>query len=80
LHRLLGRSGIEFTSIGPVVNYHGRRQPMIASVSDLLSNIYSKRYEFFRLIDGLGGVPADFVPELRGKALARSADRLFNAS
>ena len=80
LHRLLGRSGIVFTSIGPVVNYHGRRQPMIASVSDLLSNVYDKRYEFFRLIDDLGGVPADFVPDLRGKAVARSADRLISVS
>jgi len=80
LNRLLGRSGIEFTPIGPVVNYHGRRQPMIASVSDLLSNIYDKRYEFFRLIDALGGVPDDFAPDLRGKATARSADRLISVS
>jgi len=73
LSRLLGRSGIEFTSIGPIVDYHGRRQPMIASVNDLLSNIYEKRYEFFMLIDDLGGVPADFVPGmLRGRVAAKS--------
>lgn len=80
LNRLLGRSGIEFTAIGPIVNYHGRRQPMIACVNDLLSNIYDKRYEFFRLIDDLGGVPADFVPDLHNRVVAKRSDRLFSVS
>ena len=78
LSRLLGRSGIEFTSIGPIVNYHGRRQPMIASVNDLLSNIYDKRYEFFRLIEDLGGVPADFVPYMNSRVAANAATRLIS--
>jgi N-acyl amino acid synthase of PEP-CTERM/exosortase system len=80
LSRLLGRSGVEFTAIGPVMNYHGRRQPMIASVNDLLSNIYSKRYDFFRLIDHLGGVPADFVPDRADVAVTGPAARLINMS
>ena len=80
LSRLLGRSGIEFTRIGPVVNYHGRRQPMIASVNDLLSNIYTKRYDFFRLIDHLGGVPADFQPGWPIVTGASQSDRLISVS
>lgn len=60
LSRLLSRSGVEFTPIGPVVDYHGKRQPMIADVHELLCNIYHKRYEFFQLIEQLGGVPSDF--------------------
>jgi N-acyl amino acid synthase of PEP-CTERM/exosortase system len=79
LNRLLGRSGIEFNAIGPIMNYHGRRQPMIASVNELLSDIYEKRYEFFRLIEHLGGVPADFTPDRR-VAQAGPSRRLFSVS
>jgi N-acyl amino acid synthase of PEP-CTERM/exosortase system len=61
LSRLLSCSGVEFTPIGPVIDYHGKRQPMIANIRDLLGKIYLKRYEFFQLIDQLGGVPSDFV-------------------
>ena len=64
LSRLLARSGIEFTPIGPVVDYHGRRQPMIAKVNDLLGNVYQKRYDFFKLIEELGGVPSSFAEEM----------------
>lgn len=58
LSRLLARSGVEFTRIGPIVDYHGKRQPMIANVNDLLANIYQKRRDFFKLIEELGGIPA----------------------
>ena len=61
LNRLLSRSGVEFTKLGPVIDYHGRRQPMIANVRELLGTIYHKRYEFFQFIEQLGGVPSDFV-------------------
>lgn len=61
LSRLLSCSGIEFTPIGPIIDYHGKRRPMIANVRDLLHKIYYKRYEFFQLIERLGGVPSDFV-------------------
>jgi N-acyl-L-homoserine lactone synthetase len=57
LSRLLSRSGVNFTPIGPVIDYHGRRQPMIAKVSDLLGTIYHRRYELYKLIEQLGGVP-----------------------
>ena len=64
LSRLLRSSGVEFTPIGSVVDYHGKRQPMIANVRDLLHRIYHKRYEFFQLIERLGGVPSDFAAGL----------------
>ena len=78
LSRLLSRSGIEFTPIGPIVDYHGKRQPMIAKVNDLLSNVYQKRYDFFKLIKGLGGIPATFVDDMLARELANSDVRLSN--
>lgn len=62
LSRLLTRLGIEFTPIGPIMEYHGRRQPMIAKVSDLLENIQHSRKDFFKLITDIGDIP---VPETR---------------
>lgn len=58
LSRLLTRLGIQFTPIGPIMEYHGRRQPMIAKVSDLLGNIERNRKDFFKLITDVGGAPA----------------------
>ena len=57
LSRLLTRLGIEFTPIGPIMNYHGKRQPMIARVDALLDTIQHNRKDFFRLIMDVGGSP-----------------------
>jgi N-acyl amino acid synthase of PEP-CTERM/exosortase system len=76
LSRLLSRSGIEFTPIGPIFDYNGKRQPMIAKVNDLLSNIYQKRYDFFKLIEGLGGLPAAFFEDNLSRELAKNDFRL----
>jgi N-acyl amino acid synthase of PEP-CTERM/exosortase system len=78
LSRLLSRSGIEFTPIGPVVDYHGKRQPMIAKVDDLLCNVYQKRYDFFKLIDGLGGIPASFAEDMLSAELADTGVQMRN--
>jgi N-acyl amino acid synthase of PEP-CTERM/exosortase system len=64
LSRLLSRSGIDFTPIGPVTDYHGRRQPMIARINDLLISISHKRRDFFELIESLGGIPATFATDI----------------
>ena len=56
LSRLLARSGIVFTKIGPLMEYHGKRQPMIARVDDLRENIFKKCKEFYWLIDEMGGI------------------------
>lgn len=58
LSRLLTRLGIHFIPIGPVMNYHGKRQPMIAKVDDLLDNIAHTRKDFYRLITDVSGIPA----------------------
>lgn len=55
LSRLLTRFGINFTPIGPMVDYHGRRQPMIARPDQLLESIQHKRPDFRALIDSLTG-------------------------
>ncbi len=55
LNRRLSRLGIRFTQIGPVIDYHGKRQPMIARLDDLLRNIYHERNDFFQLIREMGG-------------------------
>ncbi|RKZ96899.1 MAG: hypothetical protein DRQ43_03800 [Gammaproteobacteria bacterium] len=55
LNRRLARLGIKFTQIGPAINYHGKRQPMIGKVDDLLRNIYYEKNDFFQLIKSMGG-------------------------
>lgn len=55
LDRLLCRFGIRFIQLGPVVDYHGQRQPMIAKVEDILHGIYQARPDLYRLVEALGG-------------------------
>ena len=57
LSRLLTRFGIQFVPIGPLVDYHGRRQPMMASVDDLLDGVARTRPDFRALITSMGGAP-----------------------
>lgn len=76
LSRLLTRLGIEFTPIGPVMDYHGRRQPMIAKVSDLLDNIYHNRKDFFKLIEDMGGAGA-FQPQVAIKGSQQQSSHAF---
>ncbi len=40
LLRLLRRFGIHFQALGPMVDYHGLRQPCFASADEVLSNAY----------------------------------------
>jgi len=41
LLRLLSRLSFEFTPIGPLVDYHGLRQPCVAAVEDLIQGMES---------------------------------------
>ena len=59
LLRLLARFGIYFSPIGPMVNYHGMRQPCYATIENLLGRVRKERidvWEFItdngRLLDG----------------------------
>lgn len=65
LSRLLTRFGINFTQLGPVVDYHGQRQPMIARPDQLLENIRRKRPDFYALIESLSGVEKPAVENIR---------------
>ncbi|WP_282604506.1 PEP-CTERM/exosortase system-associated acyltransferase [Pelagibius sp. Alg239-R121] len=49
LIRLLHRFGLEFEPIGPVVNYHGRRQPCYAALETLLKTSREARREFWEV-------------------------------
>jgi N-acyl amino acid synthase of PEP-CTERM/exosortase system len=54
LLRLLQRFGIRFESIGPLVNYHGERQPCFAISDQVLGNIRSECYSVWELITDRG--------------------------
>lgn len=53
LARYLSRLGLDFCRIGPIVNHHGRRQPMLAKLSDLLTRIAQDNPELHHLIANL---------------------------
>ena len=50
LVRLLRNCGLEFLAIGPLVEYHGERQPCLATVADLLAGVRSKNPAYFDVI------------------------------
>ena len=54
LLRLLKRLGIHFHSVGPLVNYHGWRQPVYNCVEDVLAGIYEERPEVWDVITARG--------------------------
>jgi N-acyl amino acid synthase of PEP-CTERM/exosortase system len=58
LLRLLRQLGLEFKPIGPPVDYHGFRQPCIASIDDLLVGLRTHRADLCRIVEqdlGSGG-------------------------
>jgi len=54
--RFLSRYGIYFQKTGPVVDYHGRRQPAVASIDSVLSGIYAQRQDAWEIITDFGNV------------------------
>ncbi|MDH3979092.1 MAG: PEP-CTERM/exosortase system-associated acyltransferase [Gammaproteobacteria bacterium] len=56
LLRFLSRYGIYFQKIGPVIDYHGRRQPTVASIDSVLSGIYAHRKDVWEVITDFGNV------------------------
>ena len=56
LFRFLSRYGIYFQKTGPVVDYHGRRQPAVASIDSVLSGIYAHRKDVWDIITDYGNV------------------------
>lgn len=63
LLRLLSRFGIEFITIGGLVDYHGMRQPCYGNVDTVLEGIWKKHPDIWQLITASGTVwPA---PDMR---------------
>jgi N-acyl amino acid synthase of PEP-CTERM/exosortase system len=54
LLRLLSRFGIRFTPIGPMVEYHGLRQPCYADISDLLETMENERPDVWEIVTNCG--------------------------
>jgi N-acyl amino acid synthase of PEP-CTERM/exosortase system len=55
LIRLLGRVGVHWEAVGPLVEYHGLRQPCFAHIEDLLAHIEAERPEVWEVITDTGG-------------------------
>jgi N-acyl amino acid synthase of PEP-CTERM/exosortase system len=55
LLRFLQRFGIHFESIGPMVDYHGERQPCFALADQVLGNMRHECYPVWELITERGG-------------------------
>jgi N-acyl amino acid synthase of PEP-CTERM/exosortase system len=62
LLRLLKRLGIHFHSVGPLVEYHGLRQPVYNSLAELLDGIYIERPDVWDVITKKGKLRAAPVP------------------
>lgn len=54
LLRLLERLGIHFTNIGPLVEYHGRRQPCMLKLETMLQEVRAERPEVWQILSDGG--------------------------
>ena len=50
LLRLLSRLGIHFENIGPLVNYHGRRQPCFIRLDSMLERVREERPDVWEIL------------------------------
>jgi len=50
LLRFLSALGIHFTQIGPLIDYHGKRQPGIIKVGDLLDGVAEKNPDIWQML------------------------------
>lgn len=71
LLRLLARYGIRFQAMGPLVQYHGRRQPVVGSIDEVLAGIYADRPEVWTMITENGSIwPLQGAAAVAGKGQA----------
>lgn len=62
LLRMFARCGVHFTHIGPLVAYHGLRQPCYVDVRTLVDRIRAERPEVWEVISDCGRIaPVDIV-------------------
>jgi N-acyl amino acid synthase of PEP-CTERM/exosortase system len=71
LIRLLSRLGMRLHAVGPLIDYHGLRQPCIASVEDVKRGIEVERPDVWRLIGG--GHPVDLRERAAPVAVSAAA-------
>jgi N-acyl amino acid synthase of PEP-CTERM/exosortase system len=50
LIRLLGRVGIRWHAVGPLVDYHGLRQPCVTRLDELLAGVEAERPEIYEVL------------------------------
>lgn len=56
LLRLLGRLGLHFEPLGPLVEYHGQRQPCCRDIAGLLEGMRQQRPELWRIVTAGGSL------------------------
>ena len=56
LLRFLTRFGIHFQPLGPLVDYHGMRQPAIGVIDEVLAGIYASRKDVWEFITENGRI------------------------
>jgi N-acyl amino acid synthase of PEP-CTERM/exosortase system len=56
LLRFLTRFGIHFRTIGPLVDHHGKRQPVIGVIDEVLAGIHAQRKDVWETITNRGYV------------------------
>lgn len=66
LLRLLRSSGLHFTPVGPVIEYHGLRQPAVCKVADMLARMRREQPDIWAFITAEGR----FAPEPGASMLA----------
>lgn len=54
LNRLLGKSGMDFVPIGPLVECHGIRQPFFARMTDVLDRTYNEYQDVWQILTDHG--------------------------
>lgn len=71
LLRLLRQSGIKFTPVGPLVDYHGLRQPCVAVAEEVLANVRQHRPAIWDFVTDSG---ATVLPHKHAKSIQLTTD------
>jgi N-acyl amino acid synthase of PEP-CTERM/exosortase system len=79
LLRLLRGFGMEFSKLGPVVDYHGRRQPCFATVNDLFDGLKRRAPEYYDYIRLNSDAPFDSPDGLPGEIFRRPVSAVDRA-
>lgn len=69
LLRLLSRFGIHFAPLGPLVEYHGIRQPCVAEIRELIARVEEERPDVWEVITDRGAcLPTRYRSQRRRRA------------